>query len=121
MQTIINGIVYNTNTAAELALRHATSVTSGYYHEALYRTEQDAFFLYRIENHDTNIIPLTYEEAKSWAEAHFPEKPYQTILENPEETVPFYLHLKKSDIDHLKQSAKTSGISVEAYILSLIE
>lgn len=85
MQIIINGTVYDTDTAAELAMHHENRGDLNYCHSALYLNEDGKFFQYYVENFVASITPLTYEEAKRWAETYFPEKPYETVLEKPKE------------------------------------
>ena len=87
MQKIINGRMYNTNTATEIGWRENTANRGdySYYREYLYRKKTGEFFLYGYGNAASGycqlnanilyepgekIIPISEEGAKTWVEQH---------------------------------------------------
>lgn len=101
MKKIINGRMYNTETAQEISgYSYGCVGNFGYYEETLYRKKTGEFFLcgeggpaskYR-EACSTGgwyggsgIIPLTEDEAKSWAEDHLSVEGYISVFGEPEE------------------------------------
>ena len=102
MKKVIEGKLYNTETAEELASWHNGCSYSdfNYCKEDLYRTKKGNYFLHgeggamtrysescgnnsRCEGED--IIPLTESEAKEWAEGHLSGEKYCEIFGEPEE------------------------------------
>ena len=87
MQKIINGRMYNTNTATEIGWRENTANRGdySYYREYLYRKKTGEFFLYGYGNAASKycqsdavgmrepgkkIVPMSEDEAKTWVERY---------------------------------------------------
>ncbi len=101
MKKIINGKLYNTQTANGLASwdNHCQPGNFNYVEEILYRKRSGEFFLYayggamsiyaeRFENGScgsSHIIPLTEAEAREWAESHVTGDKYMEIFGEVEE------------------------------------
>lgn len=102
MKRIINGKMYNTETAKYIAcfdngLHHNDF---SYYYEELYRKKTGEFFLYgeggaaspyceylpgNTRAYGENIIPLNLYEAKEWAENHLSVERYIEVFGEVEE------------------------------------
>ena len=97
MKKIINGKLYNTETATELGTWANAGTWRDFNHveETLYRKRTGELFLFGeggantryAERVDANswrggetIIPLTYQEAAEWAEKHLDADEYQEIF-----------------------------------------
>lgn len=100
MRQIINGKMYNTDTAILIEEDWNGKTGLGYFCEALYRKTSGEFFLHREGGALTSmavscpvnsttgsqkIIPFTDEEAREWAEKHMAESDYAAIWETPAE------------------------------------
>lgn len=139
MKKIINGKVYDTETAKDLA-----SWDNGIYgdldsiSETLYRKRTGEFFLFgeggarskyakSVMNNTWSggckIIPLTWEAAKEWAETHLCADDYDAIFgeiaEDDSRTI-ITLSMSANAIDRAKRAASQIGMSLSAYIESLI-
>lgn len=140
MKKIINNKVYDTDTANVLAEwsnglgpRDSTRV-----HETLYQKRTGEFFLYGVGgpasryavsagqnswSGGSRIIPLTWEAAREWAEKHLDADDYGSIFGPvPEDNsrVTVTLSLSAGAVDRAKRAAAQAGISLSAYIGSLI-
>lgn len=102
MKKIINGKMYNTETAAEIAHYNNGLPYSDftYFKESLYKKRTGEFFLAgnggamtkyahhcadRTSCGGDGIIPLTEAEAKEWAENHMSTERYIETFGEPEE------------------------------------
>lgn len=101
MKKIINGKKYDTNTAEKVfGWHYGRPGDHDYVHEELYRKKNGDFFLFGegganseygvwVDNsHLTdscNIVPLSVEEAKKWAEKHISAEKYEEIFGEVEE------------------------------------
>lgn len=102
MKKVIEGKLYNTETAEELASWHngCSYNDFNYCREVLYRTKKGNYFIYgeggamskysRFCGNNSwdggdDIVPLTIEEAKEWAETHCSADNYCEIFGKPEE------------------------------------
>ena len=101
MKKIINGKMYNTETAKELGYdSYSNSRDFNYWCETLYQKRTGEFFLHGegganskyAEMVDMNcwcggerIFPLTMEQAKHWAERHLSADEYEDIFGEVEE------------------------------------
>ena len=102
MKKIINGKVYNTETAKELAYFENTPYQNdfNYFKETLYQKKTGEFFLYGDGNANSKyrqlcgqncwsggwaIFPMTEDEAKEWAEKSLEADEYETIFGEVEE------------------------------------
>ena len=136
---IISGKVYDTDTAKKLG-----DWDNGYYtndfnycSETLYQKKTGEFFLHgegharsKYASHKGNmsgwgerIIPLTYDEAREWAENHLNGEDYISIFGEPEEDdskVHVHFYLSSAAHKRAKTEAAKRGISLGDYIESLI-
>lgn len=101
MKKIINGKMYNTETAAEVASYSNDCARNDfhYFEQTLYRKKTGEFFLYgeggglsmyaRREfdgwTYGVRIDPLTEAEAKEWMEKHADVEDYIDVFGEPEE------------------------------------
>ena len=140
MKKIINGKMYNTDTAKELA---GWSSPGGWgdfshYEETLYQKRTGEFFLFGeggpmtryAESAGQNqwrggskIIPLAWEDAREWAENKLDADGYEEIFgevsEDESRTV-VTLSISAGALERAKRAASQLGVSVSAYIESLI-
>lgn len=140
MKKIINGKVYDTDTAKLIG-----SWDNGIYgdldsvSEDLYRKRTGEFFIfgkggprtkYATQTGSNNwwsggsmIIPLTWDAAREWAEEHFDSDIYEEIfgqvVEDDSRTV-VTISLSVGALEKAKRAAAQSGISLSGYIESLI-
>ena len=141
MKKIINGKVYDTDTAAKVGEWDNGKWDDKLYicEEVLYRKRTGEFFLYgyggpgskyavSIGNSNWSggekIIPLTYEAAQKWAEEHLDGDKYETIfgevIEDDSKTM-ISLYLANTKVEQYKRSAAKEGLSLTAYLQSMLE
>lgn len=140
MKKIINGKVYDTETATRVA---GWSNDLGYRdfnwrEEALYRKKTGEFFLRGAGGPRTNyakrvgnmwgdgeeIMPLTYSEAQKWAEEHLDGNEYETIfgqVAEDDSRVQVCYSLSAATVETIKRRASELCITASAYIESLIK
>lgn len=96
MKKVINGKLYNTDTAADLAVYEANATDSlNYYSERLYRKRTGEYFIHGEGGARTRyaaatsdgwsrggevIFPLSVDEARAWAEEHLPGDEFERIF-----------------------------------------
>ena len=102
MKKIINGKVYNTETAKKVASWYSSYARNDfhYYEEELYQKKTGEFFLYGEGNAASpysrscgqnewcggeKIVPLTFAEAQEWSEKHLDGEDYCEIFGEPDE------------------------------------
>lgn len=101
MKKIINGKMYDTKIAEELASRCENCRSFSYVSEGLYRTKKGAYFLageggpcsrYGVPDEDgtgadggQDIIPISEEAARQWMETHADVDAYVAAFGEPEE------------------------------------
>ena len=136
MKKVINGKLYDTETANQLASWHNMDDFSNfnYVDETLYRKRTGEFFLYGEGGPMTKyavstgsnswtggemIIPLTLSAAQEWAEEHLDGDEYQKIfgevVEDDSRTV-LSVSLPASVASRIRMMASEKGISVSALI-----
>ncbi len=140
MKKIINGKLYDTGTAQCVG-----SWSNGYYTndfsycaEELYRKRTGEFFLYGeggpmskySVSHGNNewgggeeIIPLTYDAARQWAEKHLDADEYQEIfgeVAEDDSRVALSISISAAAAERARRAAAQQGLSLSAYIESLI-
>lgn len=138
MKKIIDGKVYDTLTAEQVGDWWNKETSFARCYEALYRKRTGEFFLYgeggprskyAISCGDNEwsgsekIIPLSYEAAQKWAEEHLDGEEYEKIFgEVVDDDTRAYitLSLSKSAVEQAKRNASKNGLSLSAYIESLI-
>lgn len=134
MKKVIRNRVYDTETAQKLA--EAEDYYQGdfrYCHEELYLKRTGEYFLYGEGGgmsayadkypgggltNGWKIIPLTYEQAREWAEDHMETDDYQKHFEVEDENEIFYINAyisaeARKKIDKLRSGGKTIGAVIE--------
>lgn len=137
MKKIINGKMYNTETATYLGGWSNDAPTSDFTHieEELYQKRTGEFFLYGFGGAMTkyavsqgqnswsggsSIIPLSYESAMKWAEEKLNADDYERIFgeipDNNEEAVSTTITLSASTFERAKREASKLGLSFSALV-----
>lgn len=140
MKKIINGKVYDTNTAKELGSwsNMADYGDFSQFSEALYRKKTGEFFLhgeggpmtkYAVAEGSNSwrggerIMPMNFSEARAWAEKHLDGDDYEEIFGAvPEDTsrIQVCYSLSATAVETIKRRAAEAGISASAYIERLL-
>ena len=142
MKKIINNKLYDTE-SAKLAASWSSpgSVTDfSYYEESLYRKKTGEYFLHGCggpstkyaksagQNQWTNgeaIIPLTYENARKWAEEKLDGDEYEEIFgkveEEDDKTINATFRLKLSMLETLRQRSSEDGVSLSVFVERILE
>ena len=137
MKKIISGKVYDTDKAEELGI-YEYSNPSDFHHisETLYRKRTGEFFIWGAGGPMTKyaravdqnswsggqrIMPLTFKEAREWAEEHLGADEYEAIFGEVVEDdtkVLTAFSLTKTVIDKIKREAAEKGLSMSALVES---
>lgn len=140
MKKIINGKAYDTETAKELGSWSNMADYSNFsqFSETLYRKKTGEFFLYGEGGPMTKyavaegsnswrggsrIMPLSFQEARVWAEEHLSGDEYEAIfgaVTEDESRVQVCYSLSAAAVETIKRRAAEAGISASAYIESLL-
>lgn len=140
MEKIINGKVYDTATAREVAYGYSTYPRGDlhFWEETLYLKKTGEFFLhgeggpmtkYAVATGDNSwsggqkIIPLTYQAAKEWAEKHLDGNDYEAIfgeVVEDESRRAVSLSLSVTAAETLARRASAEGITQSALVERLI-
>lgn len=140
MKKIIKGRVYNTDTAKELGsyCNGGTWRDFSHFEEVLYRKKTGEFFLRGdggpmtkyAEPEGTNgwtggcrIMPMTYTEAKDWAEEHLTADEYESIfgvVEDADGKQVVSISVNSAKWENAKRAAARAGMGISEYIESLI-
>lgn len=140
MKKIINGKLYNTDTAKELGSWENTPDVRDFSHfeETLYQKRTGEFFIYgeggpgsrysvsagqNCWAGGSKIIPITWENAREWAEEHLDADDYESIfgpVAEDDSRVTVTLSLSAGALERAKRSASQAGTSLSAFIESLI-
>ena len=138
MKRIINGRRYDTDTAREVAsCSHGDGPRDfRYYCETLYCKRSGEYFLageggpmtkYRRTTGQNSwsggegIIPLTYEEARDWAEREMDADDYEAEFgpaPESDERVVLSVSMDAATADRIRKAAAAAGVSVSALIAS---
>lgn len=140
MKKIIDGKLYNTETAKQLG---SDSNPCGprdfhYWHEELYQKRTGEFFLYgeggpaskysrscgqNQWSGGEKIIPLSYQSAQKWAEDHLDADDYAAIFGDVSEGEDVLISAKlPAAVDSkLRRLAAENGISITGQLIQLIE
>lgn len=137
MKKIINGKLYNTETARKVG-GWDNNITDNLYwtSETLYQKQRGEFFLhgeggpgskYAEPSSQGNwssgekIIPLSYDAAQAWAEEHLDTGTYQAAfgpVEEDDSTVRILISMPASVAERVKREAAQAGMATSAYIVS---
>ena len=121
MKTTISGKVYDTEKASKCG-----AVENGKTNEELFCKKTGEFFLHKTGGASTQTIkPLSYAEAKRWAEKYLTEDGYNSIFgevaEDKDSKVALNLYLHKNSVAKVKREAAKAGTTVSEYVERLIE
>lgn len=141
MKRIINGKVYDTNTAKELGSWANGGTWRDFSHmeETLYRKKTGEFFLHgeggpmsryaeaqgqNSWSGGSRIMPMSFTEAKAWAEERLDADDFEAIfgeVAEDESRVQVCYSLGAATVENIKRKAAELGISASAYIEQLIQ
>lgn len=141
MKKIISGKVYDTYTAKELASwsNMADVLDFHQFSEMLYRKKTGEYFLhgeggpmtkYAVAEGSNSwrggsrIMPLTFAEAREWAEKHLDGDEYEKIfgaVTEDESRVQVCYSLSAATVETIKRRAAEAGISASEYIDNLVK
>jgi hypothetical protein len=137
MKKIINGRLYNTETAKKCGEYEPNPYRSDFnwFCESLYQKKTGEFFLHGDGNAaspyskscgqnewcGTEIIkPMSYTEAQEWAERHLTGDQYEEIFGEVSEddtNVKTMISTTAAEIEVIKRNAAKAGMTVSAYIV----
>ena len=137
MKKIINGKLYNTDTAKRLG-EWVNDITDNLHwvSETLYQKQRGEFFLHGEGGPSSKyaesigqgswssgekIIPLSYDAAQAWAEEYLDANAYQAAfgpVEEDDSTVRRLISMPASVEERIKREAAQAGMSISAYIVS---
>ena len=140
MKKVINAKVYDTDTATFLAeYDSGHSVTDfQHYTEELYRKKTGEFFIYGEGGPASRysqacptggwdggrkIVPLTYEQAREWAEKNLNADEYEEIfgeVVEDDSRMTVTLSLSVGAVERAKRAAAKEGTSLSGYIENLL-
>lgn len=140
MKKIINGRMYDTNTANGVGEWESSYGYTDFhwYQEKLFRKRTGEYFLYGEGNAASpyrraveqncwtgseDIKPLTVEEARIWAEEHLTADEYETEfgeVSEDESRMAICITLPRSMVEQIKREAAKADISMSAFIESKI-
>lgn len=140
MKKIINGRKYDTSTAEEVAeSSHSYKSEYDYYEETLYRKRTGEYFLYGYGHGDSkyakqvcgdfgpgsDIIPLSYEQARAWAERELSVDEYESAFgevteDCGESDVVISVRVSPATRERLRRMAAETGRSQGAVLDELV-
>lgn len=136
MKRIINNKVYDTDTARSLGTWCNTEdqASPEYISEALFRKKSGEFFLYCSGRPssipgtdcalDEKILPLTFEQAAQWGQAHLPESAFSAAFGSADPAddhrITVHISVSASLWDAAKKEASRRGVSVSGLVESLL-
>lgn len=140
MKKIINGKLYDTETAKEIFCWSNNRSTRDFSHcaETLYKKRTGEYFLHGVGgpmskyaescgdnswSGGSKIIPLTYKAAQEWAEEKMDADEYMDEfgpVSEDEERVTLSISISAADADKIRKAAQAAGMTVSAFISSKI-
>lgn len=140
MKRIINGRKYDTTTAEEVGeSSHSYRSEYDYYEETLYRKRTGEYFLYGYGHGDSkyakqvcgdfgpgsDIIPLSYEQARAWAERELSADEYESAFgevteDGGESDVVISVRVSPATRERLRRMAAETGRSQGAVLDELV-
>ena len=141
MKKIIDGRKYDTDTAKEIGYdSYSNSMDFHWWEETLYRKANGEYFLHgrggpmshyarQVEQNSWSggqrIEPMTWAEARKWAEDHMSADEYEAefgeVEEGDAKTKPTMLTIPANVLEQGKRAAAIKGVSFSAYVSALIE
>ena len=137
MKKIINGKLYNTDTARQIGSWDSNITDRLYWvNETLYQKQRGEFFLHGEGGPGSKyaepsgqgswssgekIIPLSYDAARTWAEEYLDADAYQAVfgqIESDDRTVRMLISMPASVAERVKREAAQAGMATSAYIVS---
>lgn len=139
MKKIINGKQYNTTTAQQIGSNsRGLPGELDYWIETLYSKRTGEYFLHgeggagsryatSLGNNNwgygERIIPLSYDQAKQWAEEHLVAEDYESefgVITDDDSRQALNLYILSAVVETAKRAAAQSDITLSAYIEGLI-
>lgn len=140
MKKIIGGKVYDTETAKEMGTYANYGSWRDFNHieETLYKKKTGEFFLYGEGGPATRyaepegqnswsggsrIMPMTYDEAREWAEKHLDADEYEEIfgtIEESDDKIQVAIYVNSAKWEAAKREAQKRGVGISDYIDSLL-
>ena len=112
MKKIINGKVYNTDTAKQIG--YDNDNPNGNWEETLYQKKTGEFFVQHWDAWNGGCInPISFKEAQKWLEEHGSADQYAEVFGEPDESgeaVTLGLQVSAAAAAKLKQEAARLGI-----------
>lgn len=138
MKKVINGRVYDTETAEKIVTTVRYEGTSEQIRETLFRKKVGDFFLFGQGEKDSKyatlnendewvagekIIPISFADAKAWGKGNLPEKKFETIFVSEAGLANhvFTMSLKEVVYGHAKAMAAEDSQTLSGYIADLVE
>lgn len=141
MNKIINGKVYNTDTARKIGTwsNGADRTDFSWVEESLYQKKTGEFFIYGQGGANTRyaqqleashwtggetISLVSYNSARQWAEDHLTADQYQAVfgeVAEDDSRTTLLLSLPVATVKKIKQNAAQAGLTISAYIVSKIK
>lgn len=141
MKKIITGKVYDTDTATKLGVWWSSNDVRSFSHceETLYRKRTGEYFLYgyggpmtkyaRAEGQNSwtggeRIMPMSYDEARTWAEEHLETGEYEAAfgeVTEDESEYALYVKLPMPVADKLRRIASQQGKALRDVLVEMIQ
>lgn len=141
MRKIINGKLYDTATAIKVAEWANAGSWGDFSHveEALYRKKTGEFFLHgeggpktqyakRVEQNSwtvgEQIVPMTLDQAKAWAEEHLDGDEYEAVfgpVPEDESTITAAYRIRKDTQQKLRRAAGENGVTIQQLVQEIFD
>lgn len=112
MKKIINGKVYNTDTAKQIG--YDNDNPTGNWEETLYQKKTGEFFVQHWDAWNGGCInPISFKDAQKWLEEHGSAEQYAEVFGEPDESgeaITLGLQVSAAAAAKLKQEAAKRGI-----------
>ena len=138
MNKIINGKVYNTDTARKIGTwsNGAARTDFSWVEESLYQKKTGEFFLHGQGGANTRyaqqleashwtggetISLISYDSARQWADDHLTAEQYQAVfgeVAEDDSRTTLLLSLPVATVKKIKQNAAQAGLTISAYVES---
>lgn len=121
MRRVMNGKMYDTETAREVGYWYNARSGSDYRNKTLYRKRTGEYFFHTQHgeyDYRENIVPTDYETARAWAAENLEAEDYEREFGTPDEGGTHDLHVTVSDEawKALTRRASKEGVTVRAII-----